>query len=153
VTIQNSEINWRLKPYNELTLDELYDLLQLRQMVFSVEQNCAYLDADGKDQLTWHLLGYKNDKLIAYSRLIPAGVTFTEISIGRVVTHKNYRMTGAGKELMRRSVLHCEELFGVQPIRIGAQKYLKAFYEGFGFKDCGKEYLEDGIPHLEMLRA
>lgn len=118
-----------------------------------MEQNCAYQDCDGKDQKSWHLSGYNNDTLVAYSRLIPPGVSFAEVSIGRVVSNKNFRMTGAGKELMRRSVLHCEALFGKQPIRIGAQKYLKRFYEGFGFVDVGKEYLEDGIPHLEMVRS
>lgn len=149
---QNSEITWTLKSFNELTPDELYDALQLRQAVFCVEQNCAYQDVDGKDKKSWHLLGYHHKTLIAYSRLLPAGVSFADVSIGRVVTKKEARMTGAGKELMRQSISNCEQLFGKQPIRIGAQKYLKRFYEGFGFEDVGKEYLEDGIPHLEMLR-
>jgi ElaA protein len=150
---QISEISWTLKSFNELTLDELYDALQLRQAVFCVEQNCAYQDVDGKDKKGWHLLGYQNKRLMAYSRLLPAGVAFAEVSIGRVITRKEARMTGAGKELMRRSVLHCEQLFGHQPIRIGAQQYLKRFYEGFGFKDVSKPYLEDDIPHLEMVRS
>ena len=149
---QNSEITWTLKPFNELTPDELYDALQLRQAVFCVEQNCAYQDVDGKDKKSWHLLGYKHKMLIAYSRLLPAGISFAEVSIGRVATKKEARMTGAGKALMRQSILNCEKLFGNVAIRIGAQKYLKRFYEGFGFVDVGKEYLEDGIPHLEMLR-
>ena len=149
---QSSQISWSVKPFNDLTVHELYAALRLRQAVFSVEQNCAYQDCDDKDQAAWHLSGYKDNLLIAYSRIIPAGVSYDEASIGRVVTHRQYRMTGAGKELMRLSIEQCEKLFGKQPIRIGAQKYLKRFYESFGFQDMGREYLEDGIPHLIMLR-
>jgi len=127
-------------------------MLQLRQLVFVVEQNCAYLDADGKDVKGWHVLGYDKNALVATSRLLPQNVSYQEVSIGRVVSHPTARMTGVGKELMTRSIAGCETLFGVQPIRIGAQKYLKRFYESFGFRDIGQEYLEDGIPHLIMLR-
>jgi ElaA protein len=149
---QSSQISWSLKQFNDLSVHELYAALQLRQAVFSVEQNCAYLDCDDKDQPSWHLSGYKDNVLIAYSRIIPAGVAYHEVSIGRVITHKHHRMTGAGKELMKLSIEHCERLFGHQPIRIAAQKYLKRFYEDFGFEDVGHEYLEDGILHLIMLR-
>ena len=156
---QISKINWSIKPFNELTPLELYDVLQLRQTVFVVEQNCPYLDADGKDVKAFHVLGYNNNsssgstqQLVATSRLLPSGISYDEVSIGRVATHPSVRMTGVGKELMEYSLKYSEILFGKQPIRIGAQKYLKRFYESFGFVDVGKEYLEDGIPHLIMLR-
>jgi ElaA protein len=149
---QSSQIEWRLKHFNDLTPHELYGLLQLRETVFVVEQNCPYLDADGKDTKAWHLIGLVEEKIVATARIIPAGVSYDEPSIGRVVSHPSLRMTGVGKELMKRSLEHCEKLFGHQPVRIGAQKYLKRFYESFGFVDVGEEYLEDGIPHLIMLR-
>lgn len=150
---QSSQISWSVKHFNELSVLELYQLLQLRQRVFIVEQNCPYLDADGKDLKAWHVLGHnQQNALVATSRLLPAGVSYAEVSIGRVVTHPSERMNGIGKALMEHSIRHCDAQFGPQPIRIGAQKYLKRFYESFGFKDVGNEYLEDGIPHLIMLR-
>lgn len=145
-------LNWVLKPFNELTVPELYGILQLRSEVFVVEQNCPYLDADGKDYKAWHLCGYINGKPAAYARLLPAGVSYSEASIGRVVTSPQYRKEGYGKLLMAEAITQCEKLFGKTPIRIGAQAYLKKFYEGFGFEDLNEPYLEDGIPHLIMLR-
>ena len=122
-----------------------------RSLVFVVEQNCVFHDMDGKDQQSMHLLGYTDDKLVACSRLVPAGVSYKEMSIGRVVSHPDYRRTGAGKELMQQSIVCIRELWGLHPVRIGAQQYLKAFYESFGFVQEGDMYLEDGIPHIEML--
>lgn len=127
--------------------------MALRQEVFVVEQNCPYLDADGKDPDSWHLMGRDaSGKLVCYTRLLPEGLSYPEyISIGRVVSSPAARGTGAGKTLMRRSIDLCRQLFGNQPIKIGAQSYLLQFYEGFGFRSTGEEYLEDGIPHTKMI--
>ncbi len=140
-------------PFDQLTPRELYDIMALRQEVFIVEQNCPYLDADGKDPHCWHLTG-RNDggKLVCYTRLLPKGLAYDDyISIGRVVSSPSARGTGAGKILMQRSIELCIHLFGNQPIKIGAQSYLLKFYEGFGFRSTGEEYLEDGIPHTKMI--
>lgn len=127
-------------------------MLQLRSEVFVVEQACVFLDADDKDFASYHLLGRNNNKLVAYTRLVPPGLAYTEPSIGRVVTSPSARGSGAGKELMQQSIHHLYQLFGVQPIKIGAQLYLKKFYEGFGFQQTGEGYLEDGIPHIHMIK-
>ena len=140
------------KAFADLTPYELYAVMQLRLAVFSVEQNCAYQDADGKDLKAQHLMAYYNNELVAYSRLLPPGVSYTESSIGRVITPAKYRRYGYGKLLMEESIRHMEELYGKGPIKIGAQAYLKKLYEGFGFIDLNEPYLEDGIPHLIMLR-
>jgi ElaA protein len=144
-------LNWKAKSFNELNNYELYEILKLRCKVFAVEQNCVYLDMDDKDQKSIHVLGFEDDVLIAYSRLLPSGVSYKEAAIGRVVTNPDYRRRGAGKELMQQSIDRLYEVLGRQPIRIGAQCYLKAFYESFGFSISSDEYLEDGIPHVEMV--
>jgi ElaA protein len=146
-------LNWVCKPFNVLPPSELYSILRLRSEVFCVEQNCVYLDADNNDQFAWHLMGWQGETLVAYSRILPPGVTFVEASIGRVVTSPALRGTGAGKELMKLSVEKVSELFGNLPIRIGAQLYLKKFYQSFGFVQAGEMYLEDGIEHIEMLKS
>lgn len=146
-------LTWVLKPFSELTAQELYVIMRLRSEVFVVEQNCPYLDADGKDFVSWHLCGFVEDKLAAYARLVPSGVSYeVEPSIGRVVTSAEYRRAGYGKLLMEEAIAQSEKLFGKVPLRIGAQAYLKKFYEDFGFVDMNEPYLEDGIPHLIMLR-
>ncbi|MCG3164521.1 MAG: hypothetical protein POELPBGB_00275 [Bacteroidia bacterium] len=125
----------------------------LRQEVFVVEQNCPYLDADGKDKYAYHLLGYdENRKLAAYARIVFPGVSYAEVAIGRVITSQQYRRTGAGKELMRETLKAIENIYGKVSVRISAQTYLVNFYSEFGFTSTGKEYLEDDIPHTEMLR-
>lgn len=145
-------ICWDIKKFDELTTTELYRIMQLRLAVFSVEQNCAYQDADGKDLKCTHLAGYnENNELVAYARIVPAGISFTEVSIGRVITSEKVRGTGAGRELMRKAMELIEKEYGTIPIRIGAQCYLIKFYSSFGFEISGKEYLEDNIPHIEML--
>lgn len=145
-------LHWLLKRFDDLTPQELYAALQLRIEVFIVEQNCPFQDADDKDQLSFHLLGYDNDKLVAYTRLVPPGAAYAEASIGRVVTSPPVRGSGAGKALMQQSISKVYRLFGVGPIKIGAQLYLKKFYEGFGFVQISDTYLEDGIPHIYMLK-
>lgn len=145
-------IRFDCKRFEALTPFELYEIIRLRNEVFVVEQQCVFQDADGKDQQSFHLMGWIGDELAAYTRLLPPGLAYEEKSIGRVVTSPSQRRTGAGRELMQRSISECERLFGKGPIRIGAQQYLKAFYESFGFEQTGDMYMEDGIPHIYMLR-
>lgn len=147
-----NQYKWHCKSFQNLTVEELYAIMQLRSEVFVVEQNCPYLDPDGKDQQSWHLMGWDQDKLVAYSRLLPAGLAFEEISIGRVVSSPAYRGKGAGKELMKNAIETAYQLFGQQPIRIGAQQYLQKFYESLGFVQVSDMYLEDNIPHIEMVK-
>jgi Predicted acyltransferase len=146
------KITWSCKTFNDLTPGELYSILQLRNEVFIVEQDCVYQDCDGKDQQSHHFMGWQQDKLVAYTRLLPAGIAYVEISIGRVVTSPSIRGNGIGKELMIRSIDKIHELFGQNPIKIGAQLYLKNFYESLGFNQISDVYLEDGIEHIHMLR-
>jgi ElaA protein len=145
-------IVWKFKPFQELSPIELYEVIKLRLEIFVVEQNCPYQDADGKDLKAYHLMGYSNDGvLVAYCRILPAGISYAEVSIGRVVTSSLVRRSGAGKQLMLEALKCIEEKFGNSSVRISAQSYLLKFYESFGFKTIGKEYLEDNIPHMEML--
>jgi ElaA protein len=145
-------MEWSLKKFNELTLDELYEVLMLRSEVFVVEQNCVYHDPDGKDPLAWHLMGRRNGKLVAYTRIFPPGITYKEPAIGRVVTSAEVRKEGMGRQLMQRSIEVCENLFGKTSITLGAQVYLIKFYESLGFIASSEEYIEDGIPHIDMTR-
>ena len=143
---------WLLKKFEALTPFELYAILQLRNEVFVVEQNCVFQDADDKDQASWHLMGMQENKLSAYTRLVPPGVSYPEPSIGRVVTSPQVRGSGIGKELMQHSIDECYRLFGKQPIKIGAQFYLKQFYGSLGFEQVSDIYLEDGIEHIYMIK-
>jgi ElaA protein len=144
-------ITWNCKRFEELTPQELYAALRLRSEVFVVEQNCVFLDMDDKDEKCLHLLGWQDGLLAAYTRLVPAGVSFPETSIGRVVTSPKMRKTGIGKILMKESIERCNIIFGKTPIRIGAQLYLQRFYESFGFQQASEVYDEDGIDHIEMI--
>jgi ElaA protein len=118
--------------------------------VFVVEQNCVFLDMDDKDQQCWHVGGWHEDRLVAYTRLVPPGLAYAEPSIGRVVTSPSVRKEGVGRKLMQYSIEKLFSLFGKQPIKIGAQLYLKRFYESLGFRQSSEGYLEDGIEHIEM---
>ena len=144
-------LQWTCKKFDELTVDELYQALRLRSEVFVVEQNCVFLDMDDKDQGSYHLLGTKAGKLVAYTRLVPPGLVYDEPSIGRVVTAPSERRTGAGRALMNQSISMIKKLFGQQPVRIGAQLYLKNFYASLGFSQVSEVYLEDGIEHIYMI--
>lgn len=146
-------ISFTCLPFNELSTYALYEILALRQEVFVVEQNCPYQDCDGKDLLSWHLMGRdESGKLVCYTRLLPKGISYDNyVSIGRVVSSPSVRGSGAGKILMDESIRMCRKLFGTQAIKIGAQTYLLRFYEGFGFRSTLEEYLEDGIPHTKMI--
>ncbi|WP_439608698.1 GNAT family N-acetyltransferase [Hydrogenophaga sp.] len=147
-------LNWRCLPFDALHARTLYALLQLRTEVFVMEQDCVFQDMDGADARCFHLLGEAADQtLVAYARLVPAGLKFAEASIGRVVTLPAARGGGLGHVLMREAVRALHGLWGVQPIRIGAQARLEAFYRQHGFEPDGPIYIEDGIDHIEMVRA
>ncbi len=141
------------KPFEQLSLQELYDCLAARQAVFIVEQDCPYLDADGLDPAAWHLLGRSSQgTLAAYARLLPPGTSYPDYaSIGRVLTTAAFRGKGAGKELMQQALTHTRRLWPHAPIKLSAQRYLTAFYQSFGFSPVGEPYLEDGIPHIAMV--
>jgi ElaA protein len=145
-------IDWSCKTFDTLTPSELYAIIRLRNAVFVVEQHCVFQDADDKDQYCHHLAGVIGDDLAAYARIVPAGVSYPHISIGRVITAAAFRRAGLGKALMERAIHECQRLYGKQPIQIGAQQYLKDFYQSFGFQQTSNMYLEDDIPHIEMLR-
>jgi ElaA protein len=143
-------LSWHDRAFVELTPRELYAITALRERVFVVEQNCAYLDADGVDPQCRHLWADDEARTIhAYCRLVPAGVKFAEVSIGRVITAPEARGTGLGKELMQRALA----AVGAVTVRIGAQAHLEKFYGDLGFAKASEPYDEDGIPHIEMLRA
>ena len=139
--------------FNELSTSLLYSIMRVRQEVFIVEQDCPYLDADSKDQFGYHLLGINEQgDLIAYTRLLPKGVSYSEYcSIGRVLTSEKGRGKGAGKEIMLQSIAACKKLFPDQKIKISAQSYLDKFYTDLGFEATGESYLEDNIPHQAMI--
>jgi ElaA protein len=144
-------ITWSCKNFAKLTNEELYKILKLRNEVFIVEQNCVYQECDDKDQYSFHLMGFQKDVLVAYTRLLPPGISYKQASIGRVVTSLLIRGSGIGKELMILSIEHVYRLFGENSISISAQLYLKSFYESFGFIKTSDTYLEDGIEHIKML--
>lgn len=150
--MQTNNFKSVVKKFNELTLYELYEIMQLRNEIFIVEQNCPYQDLDNKDFKATHILVYLDDKLVAYSRIFDVGITFKEASIGRVITHKKVRSSGIGKLLMEKSIETLYELYGKQNIRIGAQYYAIPFYKKFNFVTEGEVYLEDGIKHIEMIK-
>lgn len=140
-------------PFYKLSLDQLYAILRLRQEVFIVEQDCPYLDTDDKDQESLHLIGFHEGDLVAYTRLVPKGISYEKYaSIGRVITSDKIRGKGLGKLLMTTSVEKLFEAWGAQAIKISAQSHLIPFYKSIGFEPTGEEYLEDGIPHAAMIR-
>lgn len=146
----SSNFTCTCKSFDALTASELYDILRLRSEVFVVEQKCVFLDMDNKDQLCDHVMIYSG-QLVATSRLVPPGVIYDEMSVGRIVSHSSARRTGAGKYLLRESLRILEQKYGTGPVRIGAQYYLKEFYGSFGFRQCSDIYDEDGIDHIEMI--
>ncbi|NBX11608.1 MAG: GNAT family N-acetyltransferase [Chitinophagaceae bacterium] len=146
------EIRWTLQEFSELTNSDLYELLKLRSAIFVVEQNCVFPDMDDKDYSSYHLCGWNNEKLVAYTRLLPPGLAYENCSIGRVVTAASVRRQGIGKILMKKSIEACQQLFSSQDIEIGAQLYLEQFYGSFQFIREGEVYLEDGIDHIHMRR-
>ncbi|MGB1248052.1 MAG: GNAT family N-acetyltransferase [Chitinophagales bacterium] len=146
------QIEWRVKKFEELTRLELYDMMNLRQVVFVVEQDCPYIDADYKDLKSWHIMGYIDGKLKLYTRLVFPSISYKEPSIGRVVSCPSIRRQGYGVPLMQKSVEIHDEKYPNQGCRISAQTYLIPYYSTFGFEVCSEEYLEDNLPHHEMIR-
>jgi len=142
---------WTDKKFEDLSPKELYAILQLRSEVFVVEQNCVFLDMDDKDQVSHHLMAWQGDKLVAYARIVPPGISYVEFSIGRIVTSPTVRKQGIGRVLVAKGIQLAYNLHGKEIIRIGAQYYLRGFYESFGFEKASDIYLEDGIEHIEML--
>ena len=143
---------FKIKRFNELSVQELYQILQLRSEVFVVEQNCVYQDIDGKDEKALHVLGYYEEVLVAYSRLFAPGLYFENASIGRVIVKEVFRNKKFGHDLMKISIETIKQIFDTHFITISAQQYLKNFYESHGFVQTSQMYLEDDIPHIEMKR-
>ena len=141
-----------IKYFDELTIHELYGILQLRSEVFVVEQDCVYQDLDFKDQKSLHVFGYKNDKIVAYTRIFKPGDYFDNASIGRVIIAKSERKFGFGHDLIKASIDVVKTEFKVDKITISAQFYLKKFYQMHHFFQVGEGYLEDGIPHIRMIK-
>ncbi len=147
---------WNLKKYKDLTLDEFHHILQLRINVFVVEQDCPYPELDGKDKLAYHFFAFaeeNTEQILAYTRIFKPGDYYKEAAIGRVVVHPDFRKDGLGYQLMVKSIDQTEKLFHTNNIKIGAQTYLQKFYKSLGFKKVGKDYIEDGIPHIYMIRS
>lgn len=145
-------LNIEVKTFEDLTKQDLYSLLQLRSEVFVVEQDCVYQDIDGKDEKALHVLGFKNNRIVAYTRIFKPGDYFEFSSIGRVVVAKNERAFKYGYNIMNASITAIETYFKESKIKISAQAYLKTFYNNCGFKEIGEEYLEDDIPHIVMIK-
>lgn len=142
---------WRLMAFEDLRVHELYEVLRLRSQVFVLEQHCLFEEMDGDDRKAMHVLGVRHGELLAYARCFGPGVKFPEATIGRVLTRASVRGQGLGHELMEQAITAVSQVWGPQPIRIGAQAHLAAFYAAHGFHDEGKPYVEDGVDHLEML--
>lgn len=146
------QIDWNLYDFDTLTSTQLYSILKLRSRIFVVEQNCVYLDMDDKDPHCFHFCAWHGEQLVAYTRLVPMGISYTEFpSIGRVVAAPEYRGLKLGRKLMEKSIELCIEKFGAVPIKIGAQYYLNSFYSSLSFKQSSTIYLEDNIEHIEMI--
>ncbi|MBR8537878.1 GNAT family N-acetyltransferase [Carboxylicivirga sediminis] len=143
-------MQYKFKPFKELSLIELYKILQLRAEIFVVEQNCVYNDLDSNDEQAYHLMAFNNNDMVGYARILPPGSRFKEASIGRLVVHKDFRFKGLARQLMTTAADWVFEQWEVKCIQISAQKYLKAFYGSLGYQIISDEYLEDGIPHLKM---
>ncbi|RIV34947.1 GNAT family N-acetyltransferase [Flagellimonas lutimaris] len=141
-----------IKTFDQLTTEELYQILRLRSEVFVVEQDCVYQDVDNKDQKALHVIGVKDGEIVAYTRIFKPGDYFDNVSIGRVVVAQDQRKYGLGKQIMQASLTAIQERFPNKPIEISAQSYLLKFYKELGFNAFGEEYLEDGIPHRRMLK-
>lgn len=144
-------MNWKIKKFEQLTTKELYEILKVRSEVFVVEQNCIYQDIDTKDLVSYHLYLEENNQIVAYSRIIPKGISYKETSIGRVLTKKSHRKNGLSKEMLKQAIEFITKTMNENEIRISAQAYLIDFYKSLGFEQVSEIYLEDDIEHLEML--
>lgn len=144
-------MNWKIKSFDELTANELYEILRVRAEVFVVEQNCPYQDVDLKDKVSQHMFLEENNEVAAYVRIIPKNVSYAEMSIGRVLVKETYRGKGLANEMMKKAIDYVVNHLGENKIRISAQAYLFDFYSSLGFKKQSDIYLEDGIEHMGML--
>lgn len=144
-------MNWIIKTFNELTTDELYKILQLRNEVFIVEQECPYQDIDGKDNESYHIFLKKDNEVIAYSRILKKGISYEQASIGRVIVKKDYRGGNIAKDMLLKSISFIKNSLHEKEIKIQAQAYLDKFYSSLGFEKISDVYLEDNIPHMDML--
>ena len=146
-----NELSFYYRSYNDLTKRELFDIYFLRQEVFIVEQNCVYQDIDQKDHYSYHLMAYDNEILVAYLRIVHPGISYDEPSIGRVLTKIGYRGRGISKNIMQSAIQKVRDVYKHSNIRISAQEYLIPFYTSLNFESVGEVYLEDNIPHIEMM--
>lgn len=148
----HKNLSFICRPFSSLSPKDLYQIIQLRENVFIVEQDCPYLDCDGKDIPSYHLSCFVEEELAAYARLVPPGISYNDYSsIGRIVVKENFRTYGFGKSLVNEAISYCQKLFPKKKIKISAQCYLKDFYQSLGFVPVGEEYLEDDIPHIGMI--
>ena len=146
------KIKWEIKPFNKLNLDEFHNIIALRIAVFVVEQNCPYQELDGKDSAAYHVIGVDvNNNVVATARILPKGIAYDEIAIGRVVTSQSIRKYKKGHELMQKCMDFIQNKFPNENVKLSAQSHLVKYYGKHGFKETGKHYLEDGIPHSEMI--
>lgn len=143
-------MNFQIKKFEDLTADEIYEILRIRSEVFVVEQNCAFQDCDNDDQNSYHIFSAENDRIVSYLRVLKKGISYNEISIGRVLVAKDHRGKGVAKELLIKAIEFIENTLNECEIRISAQEYLKEFYSSLGFEISSDMYLEDEIPHIEM---
>jgi len=141
----------QIKKFSELSSELLYKIIEARIDVFVVEQNCPYKECDNKDQDSFHLFYLDQGQIAAYLRIIPAEISYQEPSIGRVLVKKEYRRKGLGLKMTREALAFIREEFGSNTVRISAQEYILDLYQSLGFKVVSEKYLEDGIPHYEML--
>ncbi len=154
MSTNQAEINWYCLSFEQLNPAQLHAIYQARSAVFVVEQNCVYQDIDGKDPACLHLFALASQQqVLAYLRIVPAGLSYREASLGRVLTTAAGRGLGLGRQLLQRGLAACSEHYPASPLRISAQAYLEQFYADFGFVRVSENYLEDDIPHLEMLRS
>lgn len=144
-------LDYKVKKFNELSTDELYEILRIRTEIFVVEQNCAYRDLDSKDKEAYHLFLKDGKEILAYLRILPKGISYREVSIGRVLTKKSHRKMGLSRDLMNKAINFITNTLDEREVRISAQVYLQDFYKSFGFNQTSDIYLEDGIKHIEML--
>ncbi|MGD1848099.1 MAG: GNAT family N-acetyltransferase [Salibacteraceae bacterium] len=153
MTMPKNSYSWHWKKLADLEVVILYRIMALRSEVFVVEQDCVYQDLDGLDEAAYHCFAIdSNDQPVAYSRVLPAGLAYSELAIGRVVTSASVRGSGLGHELLQRTLQHCEHTWGHQAIKLSAQEHLQGYYQRWGFNTISEVYLEDGIPHVAMLR-
>ncbi|BDR80759.1 acetyltransferase [Clostridium tetani] len=144
-------MNWHVKKFKELKCEEIYKILQIRNKIFIVEQKCVYQDCDDRDKKSYHVYVEDKGEIVSYLRILPRKVSYNEVSIGRVLVNKNYRGKGIAREMMIKAINFIEKNLGEKEIKIQAQCYLINFYKSLGFKEISNEYLEDNIPHIDML--